>query len=226
MDTTAGEIPPVGAVRTAEVVEGVIITAAETAATTIGTIPGIGTAVEEEGTAARITTIARPGTTTTGTRVRTRALDTTSGTIRIRTTGIVARRTGSAHVRTTLRREVAAAEITVPEVMAAIIIVAATEALPVGTMTARHPMTNATAVAEPAPVMITTRHRAAEEQAEVIGLITAAAAEVVEGAESVAVTSLAIRWDHPARWDRQEYRAVARARLEVPEGHGRRCRRI
>lgn len=192
-------------------------TAAETAATMIGTIPGTGTAeVAEEGTAARTTTIARPGTTTIGTRDRTRAPEveveeaTTSATIRTRITGIVAHRTGSDRVRTILLREVAAGEITVPEVTAAAItIVAATEVLPVGTMTAHRPMTNATAVAEPAPVMITTRHRAAEEeQVEVNDSTTAAAAEAVEEAESVVVTSLATQWDHHARWGRRESRAV------------------
>lgn len=208
----AGEVPE-GVARTAEVVVEVTITAvAEIAATMIVTIPGIGTAEEEEGTAARTMTIARPGTITTGTRDRTRAreveeVDTTSGTIRTRTTGIVARRTGSALVRTTLRREVAA-EITVPEVTAAAItIVAATEVLPVGTMTARRPMTNATAVAEPAPEMITTLRRA-EEQEQANGLITAAAAVAAEEAESVAVTSPVTRWDLRDRWDRREFRVA------------------
>lgn len=216
--------------RTA-VVEEVIITAA---ATTIGIIRGIGTAVVgAEGTAVRTTTIALRGTTTTGTRGRTRApeaegaADTTSETIRTRIIGIVARRTGSALART-IRRE-AAGEITVPEVTAAIIIVAATEAPPVGTMTARRPTTNATAVAGPAPVMITTRRRAAEE-AQANGLITAAAAGAAEEAElAAAVTSRAIRWDRRARWVRRGFHAAAEApaRCAVPAGgHGRRCRRI
>lgn len=232
-EEAAGVTPIAGEAPGAEVRTVEEVTTVETAATTIGTTPGIGTVAEE--TAARTTT-GRPGTITTGTRARIRdpeveGEDTTSGTTRTRTTGIVARRTGSAHVRTILHREVAA-EIIAPEATT-ITIVAATEALPADTTTAAAaplPMTtNATAAAEAAEPevaaeMITIPRPA---QLEAIASITAAA---VEAGEVASETSPVTRWVRPVRWDHREFHAEAEAptpaRCEVPADRGQRCRRI
>lgn len=205
---------------------------AETATITIGTTPGTGTVVEE--TAVRTIT-GRPGTITTGTRARIRdpeveGEDTTSGTTRTRTTAIVAHRTGSAPVRTILRREVAA-EIIALEATT-ITIVAATEALPADTTTvaaAPLPMTtNATAAAAAEPeVAAETITIPRPAQPEAIASITAAAAEAGEVASE---TSPATRWARPVRWDRRGFHAEAAAptpaRCEVPADRGQRCRRI
>lgn len=181
---------------------------AETAATMTGTTPGIGTA---EGTTRTTITDLR-GTITTGTRVvgriRAPAEDTTSGTIRtIRITGIVARRTANAPVRTTRHRELAA--VTIVLAAMAEITTAATEARPAaGTMTTtrRRRRTTSATTATAEPEMITTRRRRWVER-EATGSITAAVAGAAEVAESA--TRAATRWARPVRWDRRGFRAGA-----------------
>lgn len=228
---TAGVAVLVGAVRTAGAEEETTITV-EPAATTIGTTPATGTAV-----AVRTTITAHPGTITTGTPGRIRApaevvVDTTSGTIRTRITGIVVRRIVSVLVRITPRREVAV--ITVPVAKAEVTIGAteAVEAPAAGTMT--RPMTNATAAA---PEMTTIRRRRSGAQREQVaavapavkGLITVAVAGDGAAVASAVGTNPVIRWARHARWGRRAFPAVVAHRLGVPVvwvDPVRRCRPI